>query len=475
MRKPMIRRVLLPVISLILLVAAGCGKEEKVLKSESNNNFYNMIMQDGADPWAYRHTDGYYYFTKTTAVNVTLWKSEDLTTLDAGSKLEIPTGGHNIWAPELHYLNGAWYIYYAMDDGDNMNHRMYVMENTSADPMKGQWEKKGQITDESNRFAIDGTVLAVEGELYFIWSGLEAEVNDRQNLYIAHMSNPWTIDSERVEIARPTHSWETNHSPEINEGPQVIIKNGIINLVYSASGSWTNHYCLGLITAELGSDLLDAASWEKRDEPIFQSANGILAPGHHSFTTSPDGTEDWIVYHSAKFNNSGWNREVRAQKFTWNEDNTPQLGDPVDPNQPIALPAGEPERIRYEAEKGTFGGGAASLESRSGSQGYKAGEFKESDSYVEFNVRAESDGEYILLARTANGTIEMITSHFLLSVNGASPSNLYVVLKGWENWGLSTARISLKAGDNTIRFTKGVGEAELDFFDLRPVSLPVNN
>lgn len=192
------------------------------------------------------------------------------------------TGCCGIWAPELHYINGAWYIYYAKDDGDNVNHRMYVMENTSADPTQGTWQYKGQITDSTNKWAIDGTVLQVNGQLYFIWSGWEADANVRQNLYIAHMSNPWTIDSNRVEIARPTYAWETNHSPNVNEGPQVIVRNGVISLVYSASGSWTNDYCLGLITANASSNLLNPASWNKRSQPIFQSGNGLYGPGHHS-------------------------------------------------------------------------------------------------------------------------------------------------------------------------------------------------
>ena len=178
----------------------------------------------------------------------------------------------------MHYINGAWYIYYAKDDGDNVNHRMYVMENTSADPTKGTWQYKGQITDPTNKWAIDGTVLQVNGQLYFIWSGWEGDTNVRQNLYIAHMSNPWTIDSSRVEIARPTHSWETNHSPHVNEGPQVVVRGGVISLVYSASGSWTNDYCLGLITASTTSDLLNPASWTKRSQPILKSGNGLYGP-----------------------------------------------------------------------------------------------------------------------------------------------------------------------------------------------------
>ncbi|MEK4057798.1 family 43 glycosylhydrolase [Paenibacillus sp. FSL F4-0087] len=434
------------------------------------NNFYNVVMQDGADPWVYKHTDGFYYFTKTTGGNVTIWKSAQLTTVDAAPTTVVNTGCCGIWAPELHYINGAWYIYYAKDDGDNVNHRMYVMENTSADPTQGTWQYKGQITDPTNKWAIDGTVLQVNGQLYFIWSGWEGDTNVRQNLYIAHMSNPWTIDSNRVEIARPTYAWETNHSPNVNEGPQVIIRNGVISLVYSASGSWTNDYCLGLITANASSNLLNPASWNKRSQPIFQSGNGLYGPGHHSFTKSPDGTEDWIMYHTAKSNNSGWNREIRLQKFTWNADNTPNLGAPVNPNAPIALPSGEKSIVRYEGEEGTFGGIAYASQSPSGSGGMKAGHIDTADSYVEFNVNATAAGQYILLARTANGTAGGNWSSLLLSVNGGTASPFYITNKGWENWGLSTARVQLKAGVNKIRFSKGEGYGELDFFDIKPAN-----
>lgn len=292
-----VRNKWLLAIGVLLILPMG----QETYAVPGHNNFYNVVMQDGADPWVYKHTDGFYYFTKTTGGNVTLWKSAQLTTIDAAPTKVVNTGGSGIWAPELHYINGAWYIYYAMDDGDNVNHRMYVMENTSADPTTGTWQFKGQITDAADKWAIDGTVLQVNGGLYFIWSGWEGEVNVRQNLYIAHMSNPWTIDSGRVEISRPTHSWETNHSPHVNEGPQVIERGGVISLVFSASGSWTNDYCLGLITADTSSDLMNPASWVKRSQPIFSSGNGLYGPGHHSFTTSADGTEDWIIYHVAKY------------------------------------------------------------------------------------------------------------------------------------------------------------------------------
>jgi hypothetical protein len=257
----------------------------------------------------------------------------------------------------------------------------------------------------------------------------------------------------------------------VNEGPQVAIRNGIINLVYSASGSWTNDYCLGLITADANRDLLDPASWHKREEPIFVSGNGLYGPGHHSFTTSPDGTEDWIVYHVAKYKDAGWNREVRMQPFTWNADNTPNLGVPADPNLPLSLPSGEVSRVRYEAEKGQLGGGVTVLENPEGSGGKSVGRFEQKDSYAEYSIQA-SAGEYLLLARTANGSAAGEMAYFDLSVDMGTSVTATVHPKGWNNWGVSTAKIQLKDGVNKLRFTKNRGEFELDCFDLLPLKIP---
>lgn len=325
------------------------------------NDFYNVIMQTGADPWVYKHTDGYYYNTFVNASGVMIRRSNTITGIEAGERSLAwsPVKGtmysSNVWAPEMHYLKDTdgqykWYIYVAADNGTNANHRMYVMENTSADPMTGSWTFKGKITDATDRWAIDGTVLTIGNQHYFIWSGWEDTDGSFQNLYIARMSNPWTISSQRVLLSTPEYDWETSPG-RINEGPQITIKGNKINLVYSANGSWTDSYSLGLITASTSADLMNPASWTKRDQPLFSSANGVYGPGHHSIVTSPDGTEDWIIYHSARWPGSGWTRNVRAQKFSWNTDNTPNLGEPVNPNNPIAIPSGEPPEFVMKPNK----------------------------------------------------------------------------------------------------------------------------
>jgi len=347
---------------------------------------------------------------------------------------------------------------------------MFVLENTNPDPYQGSFTFKGKIHDSTDKWAIDGTVFEQQpGGLYFVWSGWTGNVNGRQNLYIARMSNPWTISSERVEISTPTYPWEVNHSPYINEGPEVTIRNGVISLVYSASGSWTNDYCLGLITAVNSSDLMKAASWHKHPAPIFKSDNDVFGPGHHSLTTSPDGKEDWIVYHSARFSGAGWTRQVRTQKFTWNADSTPNLGEPAPRNKPIPIPSGEPLRDRYEVEDGHFRNGPSAIKDSTASNDIKVGYIDHHNSTVIVTITCTKAGTYVIAIRNGNGSGDKVDATHRLSINDGAEIYVDVVYSGWDLWGASIFEVKLNQGANVLTFKKGANFAELDEIDVFPI------
>ncbi len=88
--------------------------QTKLTQSANVSTFYNVIVQDGADPWMYRHTDGWYYLTRTTGGNVQIWRSLSLTSIDGGETISVwaPSGSgpacSAIWAPELHFINSIW-------------------------------------------------------------------------------------------------------------------------------------------------------------------------------------------------------------------------------------------------------------------------------------------------------------------------------------------------------------------------------
>jgi GH43 family beta-xylosidase len=217
---------------------------------------------------------------------------------------------------------------------------MFVLEGSSQNPQE-PFVFRGKVSAPSDRWAIDGTVLQMSGDkLYFLWSGWDGTENVAQNLYIAPMSDPLTISGERVCISRPEHDWEKRGQPLINEGPQVLWNGGKLFIIYSASGSWGDDYCLGQLTWT-GGDVLDPKSWVKKPAAVFSRAETVFGPGHCSFVKSLDGSEDWIVFHTAKYSGAGWNRQVQTQRFTWGADGAPNFGKPVRVGVPLRVPGGE--------------------------------------------------------------------------------------------------------------------------------------
>lgn len=291
-----------------------------------------LVNPYGADPWI-TDCEGGLLYTQTTGRDVRVWTGRDLwDVIHASPAVVWSPDQHvraplrNLWAPELHRIGGSWYLYVAADDGRNHNHRMYVLES-GLGPL-GPFHLKGKLSvPDQDRWAIDGTVTHIHGQLYYAWSGWPGARNGRQNIYLARMDNPWTLTSDVCCISRPRHPWES----WINEGPQFLHRGSDTFIVYSANKSWTDDYKLGLLRLE-GANPLDLRSWRKWESPVFDSRpefdEPIFAPGHSSFFTDIHGYH-WILYHVAKGKGAGWHREVRAQQWRWNERGEPDFGHPL--------------------------------------------------------------------------------------------------------------------------------------------------
>lgn len=306
-----------------------------------------LISANGgySDPWVIA-VNGFYYYCGSDGGGIFIIKSEKLQNIVNQPKKYIytPTAGTDhsaeLWAPELHYLSGAWYVYFAADNGSNENHRMHVLKGGSdaIDPLSGSYVYKAKLSDPDNRWAIDGSPFVYKNQLYFVWSGWPGTENVTQCLFISKMENPYTLTGNRVEVSRPSNSWETIGNPTVNEGPEVLIKDSAVHIIYSASGSWTDDYCLGKITCTDGN-IMNAASW-KKNGPVFARTTNVYGPGHCSFVLSPNKKQWWIVYHAAKWQGAGWNRDIRIQPFTW-IGAEPYFGVPVMPGIELGVPASE--------------------------------------------------------------------------------------------------------------------------------------
>ncbi len=316
-------------------------------------NFTNPIVHHGADPWM-QCVNGWYYYTDTKGKYLAIRRSRTLAGLDRAEPKIIwraPDHGPNcrsIWAPEFHHIGSSWYLYYTAttEDGADANLRIFVLKSKT-DDLLGEWQDLGKLRVPSadDAYAIDGTLYqAFGGKLYFVWSGREKSEQGPQNIYIAPMSDPITISGPRVRLSTPDHPWE-KHGWEVNEGPEVLVHRGAVFIVYSGSGYATEHYCLGLLTHRSG-DVLDPTTWQKSPEPVFSELTTgdkpVYGPGHCGFFTSPNGAQDWIVYHARVGKDiKETPRDSYAQPFHWTPDGKPDFGKPIPAGVPIPSPAGE--------------------------------------------------------------------------------------------------------------------------------------
>lgn len=319
------------------------------INGEVEMHISNPFIEQRADPWILRHSDGHYYFMGTVPEydRLILKRSNSLSELDLTPEIVIwrkhPDGemGAHIWAPELHHIDGRWYIYFAAGSThDEWAIRMYVLENDSVNPLQGTWIERGQIKTNWESFSLDATTFEHDDSRFLVWTQNNPQVDSKTNLYIAAMDNPWTIKGKQLMISRPDYDWE-KIGFLVNEGPAVIKRNGRIFISYSASATDAN-YVMGLLTASQDSDLLDPNSWSKSTIPVFKSANGVYGPGHNSFTVTADGIHDILVYHGRDYKSiigdplNDPNRHTRIQQLRWNPDGTPDFGAPV-ANGPITF------------------------------------------------------------------------------------------------------------------------------------------
>lgn len=316
--------------------------------SFAQQKFNNPLLPSGADPWIMYH-EGYYYYTNTLGDRLKIWRTKNISSLASADTTTIwypPKHGANslaIWAPEIHHLDGKWYIYYTAtdkaNDGDH-NRWVFVLENESADPFKGTWTDKGKIN--TNYSGLDGSVFEHAGVRYFVYS---AYIGSESVLCISEMLNPWTISELQPELAFPKFSWEKQGGRQILEGPQFLKGPGDqMFIIYSASACWSDDYSLGMLTAKVTANPLDPNAWSRSESPVFQKSpeNNVYATGHNSFFKSADGKQDWILYHA----NTGADRGCgtvrcpRAQQFQWRADGTPDFGIPVSADTKLKAPSG---------------------------------------------------------------------------------------------------------------------------------------
>ncbi len=322
--------LLLPAISLALYLPLFSQTPE----------FENPIAEQRADPWVHRSGDGTYYLVATVPEydRIVIRRAGSINGLKNATEKTIwvkhETGvmGHHIWAPELHRINGTWYIYFAAGEAENIwNIRMWVLSNPSEDPMEGSWKEEGRIETAIESFSLDATTFEHMGRRYLIWAQNVSGGEHGTALVISEMKDPITLTGPEVVISEPDFSWE-KMKYQVNEGPAVIKRDGRIFVTYSASAT-NHHYCMGLLWTDEDADLLHASSWNKSPGPVFYTNVELMryGPGHNSFTTAEDGETVVMMYHARDYRDiqghelSDPNRATRARVVSWTASGFPDF------------------------------------------------------------------------------------------------------------------------------------------------------
>ncbi len=477
--------ILLLSVILCLVVCKNDTREGR----EMNKTFFNPIRIDSmlGDPFIYRHTDGYYYYMHSQGTGVTVTRSKWMTQVvpKAGDETitkkifrQSDIGVSMIWAPEMFFIDGYWYCYFTATVGNtdneiHANRRIYVMKSKTANAM-GEWNEAKKMDLPADSWAIDATYMTYKGKHYLLWSGwpvaLTSGFDWEQRIYITRLADDdptraySTDPSARIQISLPKYKkWESTGS-WMNEGPAVVYApNGRPFVFYSTSSStsdfYTMAYCtlLGNNEEEWENNILNpitdsdgsSVGWRKESEPFFEpdiGMNELIAPGHNSFTKSPDGTEDWICYHVAKYSGAGWDRLTRLQKLSWDENNFPKLEYIPHFSEEIPLPSGEQvNRVVYEAEDAILTTGCQIVKSSDfqadgttvlnfASGGKAVRPVGKSDT-ITFEFEVPENGEYLLSVRFANTSVN--EEEITITVNGDS-YKLYAPKTGSDSCYITT-------------------------------------
>lgn len=331
------KRSLFPIVSMLLAMPTFSYANS----STSVAPIDNPIVLQRADPWLVRDDKtGCYTFIGTSPKfdEIELRQACRLNDLKLAEPKVIwqknakGPMSTNIWAPELHKVDGSWYIHFAAGDVEKpFSIRMYVLKNDSENPMQDNWQEMGQLKTHLDSFSLDATTFSHNGKRYLVWAQQNQPATYNSALWIAEMDSPTSIKEPIVAITEPTLDWEVQ-GYKVNEGAAVMIREGKVLLTYSASA--TDHrYAMGLLWADADADLLDPASWHKKQQPIFASNEkvGRFGPGHSSFVKAEDGVTDLLIYHSRDYKElqgtplTDPNRHARARIIEWDENGFPVL------------------------------------------------------------------------------------------------------------------------------------------------------
>jgi len=309
-----------------------------------------VFPHEAADPFVLKHCGEYWCFTTGLQPDGRAFgvlHSPDLVHWRrAGSAMDpLPGEGPNYWAPEVSYLEGVFYLYYAVGDEEQMHLRVATAEHPA-----GPFQDRG-IRLTAQPFAIDPHVLnAGDGQRYLFYA-TDFLDHDRigTGTVMDRLLDPFHLEGKPRPVTLAKYDWQVFDPARASkggvrwhtiEGSFVLGRDGLYYQMFSG-GNWQNHtYGVSYATTRR---LDREGEWDQYCDgekvlPILRTLPelGVIGPGHNSVVRGPDNQSLYCVYH--RWQPESGERVLAIDLLEWEGERLLVRGPSVTP-QPIHLPA----------------------------------------------------------------------------------------------------------------------------------------
>lgn len=298
------------------------------------------------DPVMIKEGDKYYLFS--TGPGITIYQSEDMVTWDYADRAfktepdwardVAPSFNGHLWAPDIIYHNGLYYLYYSVSAFGKNTSAMGVAVNKTLDPQSPeyQWQDKGivlqSIPHRDSFNAIDPNIIFDDNGTPWMsfgsfWGGLKIVKLDDDLISIATPQQWATI----AKLERHPFTDEAAPGSAQIEAPFIYKKNGYYYLFVSyglccRGDDSTYHMAMGRSKSVTGPYL------DKNGEDLAAGGGTVLLNGTqewpglgHNSVYQFDG-KDYLVFHAYESSDNGL-QKLKIIELNWDADGWPVVNE----------------------------------------------------------------------------------------------------------------------------------------------------
>ncbi|MBR4756590.1 MAG: family 43 glycosylhydrolase [Bacteroidales bacterium] len=302
-----------------------------------------VIKSNCPDPYVLdnRERDGWIYLYSTASNNAYLpvYRTKNLVDWEFvgdgfDGKMPDWRPGYGLWAPDVHYVDGKYHVYYALGGGrwtgDKMGHAPRATGVATSDSPTGPFEDHGMIISYENTGivnSIDPNFFEWEGKKYMYWGS----VYNGSGIFIVQLTDDGLSINTRSEPLKVAGNDQ--------EGVYAHVKDGYVYLFVSEGrccrGEASDYHVAvgrskfphGPFFSKDGQSMIhDLAYYETK---IMQSSpdRTFVGTGHTSNIITDDAGNDWILYHAFWKEDEYTSRYLLLDRVHWDEDGWPIIND----------------------------------------------------------------------------------------------------------------------------------------------------